>query len=56
MHRGAEVRNKTENALDCENEIPMTARSLGFIERGTTQIKKHLDTDLLNGVHSICFA
>lgn len=56
MHRRAEVRNKTENALDYENDIPTTARSLGFIERGTTQIKKHLDTDLLNGVHSICFA
>lgn len=56
LYRGAEVRNKTENAFDCENEIPMTARSLDFIERGTTRIKKHLHMDLLNGVHSICFA
>lgn len=56
MHLIEGLKSETKHALDCENEIPMTARSLGFIEKGTTWIKKHLDTDLLNGVHSICFA
>ena len=46
LHRKAEVRNKTENVLDCENEDPTTSKGLGFVERGTAQMKKRLDTNL----------
>lgn len=45
-HRKAEVRNKTENVLDCENEDPTTAKGLGFVEKGTAQMNKRPDTNL----------
>lgn len=40
---GVEVRNQTENVLNCESEVPMTAKGLGFVEKGPTQVKKHFD-------------